>query len=251
MDAHVARIARDARPRAPALRHLPRPPAARPGARPGDLQAPLRAPRRQPPGARARDRPRAGDLAEPRLRGRHAGRAGRASRSPTRRSTTAPSRGCGCPTGPSGRCSSTPRRRPGRTTRATPWWRSSSAPPRRRGGPRSAAPRRPAQDRRDRLRADRHRPGLRVRLLRRAGPARAARGGLRDRPRQLQPGDDHDRPGLGRPDVHRAARPGGRVQRAAPRAARRAAADARRPDRAQHGHGAWTAPGCWTSSGSS
>ena len=56
---------------------------------------------------------------------------GATSRSPTRRSTTAPSRACGCPTGPSGRCSSTPRPRPGRTTPATPWWRSSSARGRR------------------------------------------------------------------------------------------------------------------------
>ena len=60
-------------------------------------------------------------------------------------------------------------------------------------------------DPRHRLGADRHRPGLRVRLLRHAGMPRAARGGLPRRPRQLQPGDDHDRPGLRRPHVHRAA----------------------------------------------
>ena len=46
---------------------------------------------------------------------------------------------------------------------------------------------------------DRDRPGGRVRLLRRAGLQGAARGGLRGRPRQLEPGDDHDRPGVRRP----------------------------------------------------
>ena len=55
-----------------------------------------------------------------------------------------------------------------------------------------------------RRRADRHRPGLRVRLLRRAGVQGAARGGLPGHPGQLQPGDDHDRPGDGRRHLHRA-----------------------------------------------
>ena len=63
-------------------------------------------------------------------------------------------------------------------------------------------------------------------------------GGLRGRARQLQPGDDHDRPRGGDDDLHRAAaartgRPGDRA-----RAARRAAADARRPDGAQPRQGA-------------
>ena len=72
--------------------------------------------------------------------------------------------------------------------------------------PRShAAPRRHPQDPDPRLRPDRHRPGRRVRLLRRAGLQGAARGGLRGRARQLQPGDDHDRPGVRRRDVRRAA----------------------------------------------
>ena len=43
-----------------------------------------------------------------------------------------------------------------------------------------------------------------------AGAQGAARGGLPHRPRQLEPGDDHDRPGLGRRDLPRAARPGRR-----------------------------------------
>ena len=64
------------------------------------------------------------------------------------------------------------------------------------------------------------------------------RGGLPRHPRQLEPGDDHDRPRLRRRDLHRAAR-----RRRAHRDHRAerpdaAAADARRPDRAEPGHGA-------------
>ena len=85
-----------------------------------------------------------------------------------------------------------------------------------------------------RLRPDRHRPGGRVRLLRRAGLQGAARGGLRGRARQLEPGDDHDRPGVRRRDVRRAAAARARSRRSSSkRAPRRAAADARRPDRAE------------------
>ena len=63
-------------------------------------------------------------------------------------------------------------------------------------------------------------------------------GGLRGRARQLQPGDDHDRPRGRDHDLHRAAaaRAGGAGDRA--RAPRRAAADARRPDGAQPRQGA-------------
>ena len=46
-----------------------------------------------------------------------------------------------------------------------------------------------------RRRPDRDRPGLRVRLFRRAGLQGAARGGLSRHPGQLQSGHDHDRPG--------------------------------------------------------
>ena len=82
--------------------------------RPRDLQAPVRPPRRQPSGARARNRPRAGHVPEPRVRRPRKRR--RPSR--TSRSTTAPSRASSCP--PSGReaSSSIPRRARGRTTRA-------------------------------------------------------------------------------------------------------------------------------------
>ena len=48
------RGARDGRPGPAALRHLPRPPAARPRARAGDVQAAVRPSRRQPPGASRR-----------------------------------------------------------------------------------------------------------------------------------------------------------------------------------------------------
>ena len=57
--------------------------------------------------------------------------------------------------------------------------------------------------------------------------------GYRDDRRQLEPGDDHDRPGLRRQHLSRAARSRGRRRRARAGAAGRAAADARRADGAQ------------------
>ena len=92
-----------------------------------------------------------------------------------------------------------------------------------------AAARRHPEDPDPRLRPDRHRPGRRVRLLRRAGLQGPARGGLRDRPRQLQPGDDHDRPRVRRRDLRRAAaaragRAGHRDASAPTRCCRRSAA---------------------------
>ena len=84
-----------------------------------------------------------------------------------------------------------------------------------------------------RLRADPDRPGLRVRLRGRPGLPRAAGGGLPRRARELEPGHDHDRPGVGGRDLPRAARRAhaGRDRRA--RAAGRAPAHAGRPDSAQ------------------
>ncbi len=107
-----------------------------------------------------------------------------------------------------------------------------------RPDPRACLARRPPQDPAPRLRADRHRPGRRVRLLRRAGVQGPAGGGLRGRARQLQPGDDHDRPGVRRRDLHRAAAARPRRPDHRERAPRRAAADARRPDRAEPRQGA-------------
>ncbi len=56
---------------------------------------------------------------------------------------------------------------------------------------------------------------------------------LRDRPRQLQPRDDHDGPGHGRRDLHRAAQPRDAHGDHRGREARRAPAQPRRPDRAE------------------
>ena len=120
------RGARHARRQA-GVRDLPRPPAARPGSRPRDVQAALRPPRREPPGARPRLRPRARDRPEPRVRGARArdrprlhDRVRRRASSPTRRSTTAPSRGSPCAIATSPRSSSTPRPAPARTTPGRP-----------------------------------------------------------------------------------------------------------------------------------
>ncbi len=65
--------------------------------------------------------PRARHEPEPRLRGARARRRGRRPRSMSRtsRCTTRRSRGCACAGGPSGACSSTPRRRRARTTRGS------------------------------------------------------------------------------------------------------------------------------------
>ena len=68
-----------------------------------------------------------------------------------------------------------------------------------------------------RRRPDRHRPGLRVRLLRRPGLQGAARGGLSGHPRQQQPGDDHDRPGDGRRRPTSSRSPGRWSRRSSPR----------------------------------
>ena len=88
-----------------------------------------------------------------------------------------------------------------------------------------------------RLRPDRHRPGVRVRLFGHAGLQGPARRGLRGRAGQFQSGHDHDRSGHGRPHLHRAAHLGNRRQGDRGRAARRPAADARRPDRPEPGDG--------------
>ena len=69
-----------------------------------------------------------------------------------------------------------------------------------------------------RRRADRDRAGVRVRLFRRAGVQGAEGRGLSDRAGQLEPGDDHDRPGAGRRDLYRADHPGDGRPRSSPRA---------------------------------
>ena len=59
---------------------------------------------------------------------------------------------------------------------------------------------------------DRHRTGLRVRLLGNPGHSRTQVRGLSSCPHQLEPGDDHDRSGVGRCHVHRATDTGFRRQ---------------------------------------
>ena len=84
-----------------------------------------------------------------------------------------------------------------------------------------------------RQRPDRHRAGVRVRLLGHAGVPRAARRGLPRRARELEPGDDHDRPRVRRRHLRRAARPRQPHPHHRAGAPRRAAPHARRPDRAE------------------
>ena len=86
---------------------------------------------------------------------------------------------------------------------------------------------------RHRLRPDRDRPGLRVRLLRNPGVPRAARGGRSRHPGQLEPGHDHDRPRLRRRDLHRADHVAGHRDDHREGAPRRDPADPGRPDRAE------------------
>ena len=93
------------------------------------------------------------------------------------------------------------------------------------GGALDAASHRPQPRPGDRIRADRHRTGLRVRLLGHPGVPGAAGRGSAGQPRQLEPGDDHDRPGVRRPHLRRADHPGVR------RAGHRAASRARQQDR--------------------
>ena len=201
------------------LRDLPRPPAAVPRGRPGDLQAAVRPPRRQPPGQGPHDRPRRDHQPEPRLRGARARRREDARRrdEPVRWETDFGAaelthinlydrtvEGLRCATCRARPSSTTPRPAPARTTRST----CSTASSTRSRPPPDAAARRHPQDPAHRLRADRDRPGGRVRLLGHAGVQGADGGGLRGRARQLQPGDDHDRPRGRDDDLRRAAAAG-------------------------------------------
>ena len=90
-----------------------------------------------------------------------------------------------------------------------------------------------------RRRADRYRPGLRIRLFGHAGVQGAEGRGLSDRSGQFQSGDDHDRSGSGGRDLYRADHAGDRRQdhrQGTLCGSRRlcAAADHGRADRAQH-----------------
>ena len=156
-----------------------------------------RPPRRQSRGARGGHR--SGRHRRPQPRGRGGRRAGAGGgglpRQPSRperrdRRGAHARRAAG-----SHRSSSIPRARRDRSMR-----RASSIWPLERGAGMSHA----AQGSRHRLRTDPHRPGGRVRLRRRPGLPGAARGGRRDRARQLEPGHGDDRSGRRR---HRDPRP--------------------------------------------
>ena len=217
------------------------------------LQAEVRPPRHQPAGAGPHHRQGRDHRAEPRLRRRRAARRGlrrprtAASRSATSASTTTWSRACAARPAGLLASSTTPRPPPARTTPPT-CSTASSIPD---GGPsvpkRDRHPVRPGH----RLRPDRHRPGLRVRLLRHPGLPGPAGGGPAGHPRQLQPGDDHDRPGVRRRHLRRADHPRGRREDHRQGAARRAPADPRRPDRAQRRRSRCTRAACSRSTASS
>ncbi len=87
---------------------------------------------------------------------------------------------------------------------------------------------------RDRVRPDRDRPGVRVRLLRHPGLSGPQGGGHPGHLGQLQPGHDHDRSRDRRRDVRRADHPGRRRQGHREGAPRRAARDAGRADGPEH-----------------
>ncbi len=76
----------------------------------------------------------------------------------------------------------------------------------------SASAYRHPEDSAHRFRSDRDWSGLRVRLLRDAGLQGLARGGVRGRAGEFEPGDDHDRPRHRRPDLYRAVDLGDRGQ---------------------------------------
>ena len=196
----------------PDVRHLPRPPDPRPRGGRHHLAAAVRPPRRQPPRQGPRDRARAHHQPEPRVPGRRRLDPGRAtSSSPSATSTTA--RWKGLATGrlpvfsvqyhPEG----LPRARRTTSTSSTgsSRWCATRRPVLRAVGGGAREPPKAAQGADPRLGADRDRPGGRVRLRRHAGVQGAARGGHRDGPGQLQPGDDHDRRGRRGPRLPRAA----------------------------------------------
>ena len=101
-----------------------------------------------------------------------------------------------------------------------------------------APPTRSQEDRHPRQRPEPHRPGHRVRLLLRAGRARAARGRVRDHHGQLEPGNRFDRLRHLRQAVLRAAHARGRARDRRAREAGRRDRAARRADAAQAGQAA-------------
>ena len=162
----------------------------------------VRPPRRQPPGAGPRHRPRADHQPEPRLRGRREDAAGQRCGRRTCRCSTARCRASRAPTGRRSASRATPKRARARTTSATCSTASSTLMDKQR---------RPMPKRTD----------IKSILIIGAGPivigqacefdysgAQACKA-LREEGYRVilvnsQPGDDHDRPGDGRRDLHRA-----------------------------------------------
>ena len=212
--------------RTPVLRHLLRQPAARARARVRHLQAHVRPPRHQPAGAwtgapagsrsprtttASRSTPRSSGAGPTTPRRRL--RPGRGQ--PRRASTTTSSRGCECLDIPAFSVQYHPEAAAGPHDAAYLFDRFvdlMAAHARIAATADGLMPKRDDIQQRpgDRLRPDRHRPGLRVRLLRHPGLPGAARGGPAGHPGQLQPGDDHDRPRVRRRDLRRADHPRGR-----------------------------------------
>ena len=163
---------------------------------------PLRPPRRQPPGASgsrpAPSRSRARTTAMPSPTARVPAPSVTPRQLERRRHRGAPLLGRSRPSA----CSTTPRPARARTTPATCSRSSGSSWQRAADGP----ARRHLVDPRHRLRPDRHRPGVRVRLLGHPGLPGAAGGGVPGHPGELEPGHDHDRPGPRGPHLRRAAR---------------------------------------------
>ncbi len=177
-DRAVALTARPARPPGAGLRHLLRQPDPRPGARPRHLQAGYgHRGINQPVQDRATGKVEVtahnhGFAVDAPLETAVRHRRSAASRSATSASTTTSSRACAATTCRPSRCSTTRRPQPARTTRRTCSTASADAA---RGKAADAAAHRHPQRPGHRLRADRHRPGLRVRLLRHPGLPGAAR----------------------------------------------------------------------------
>ena len=176
------------RTKLPDARHLPRPPAARARVRCAHVQAQVRPPRRESPGDRPAHRRGRGHEPEPRLHGgrRHAAR-GRVRAHALQRQRPARSRAWCTARCPCCRCQYHPEASPGphdsravvpRVRRLGARSAAAARARRRRaalGGQRAdAAPHRHQEDPRPRRRPDRHRAGVRVRLLGHAGLPRAA-----------------------------------------------------------------------------
>ena len=194
-----------------------------------DLQAALRPPRRQPPGAAAGHR-RGGDhQPEPQLRGgrRHASPAADVTHVNLNDGVI---EGIRCRDVAAFGVQYHPEAGPGPARRPLPLRR---VPPADGAGGGALMPRR---DDLETILVIGSGPivigqAVRVRLLRHPGLPGPPGGGLPGRAGQLQPGHDHDRPRLRRSHLHRAAHARGPGRHRRARAARRGAADARRPDR--------------------